>query len=430
MFTFFIQIVDLIYLHKVGLFLVFFILSWLFLISKWVFSRGYVNERKSKRFFSQGGLSGFIDNQSEWYISVIVPVVDEPLDIWKQSLNSIKNALDGRFENNTVIVVPNGGNGFKNAEVARNMGMKVVSVIEASKRVAIKTGLLSLPQEYKGPRAITIILDSDTIVTSSSIGHIIHRFNEDPTIGGVTPKHEIFDRERTVFRVFSDWLEDIRFNEILPGQSKGGAVSCLPGRMLAIKTDLLREAINPLVEQTFMNNKCISGDDRFLTSFLLERNFKCVYEPTSLVYTDAPDTLGKLIKQRLRWSRTSLRETIRSLPWIFRYPYTAFSVLGSIFMRWIYFLVIVNFILFLFGLTVRTHYLDIGVGTLIIGTLVGFIISGFIRQIGHLYRYPSDIKYLIQFLFFTTFILLPTEWYGNISIKESGWMTRDLDGTK
>ena len=158
---------------------------------------------------------------------------------------------------------------------------------------------------------------------------------EDKRVGGATPRHVIdmwfaenISSKRNIWRRIADWLEDIRFEEVLKGQN--GAVGCLPGRLLAIRTKLLHKYIDGLVGQRFLGKPCISGDDRYLTSRLLEDGFKTVYVEDSMVITQAPDTLKGFVQQRLRWSRTSLRETILSLNWIFRYPYLALTTLANV----------------------------------------------------------------------------------------------------
>jgi hyaluronan synthase len=204
-----------------------------------------------------------------------------------------------------------------------------------------------------------------------------------------------------------------------------GAVSCLPGRMLAIRTPILKKAVPALVCQKFLGAECISGDDRFLTSYILgEYGLKTVYVSESVVYTNAPDTLRGFVLQRLRWSRTSLRETLRSLPWIFKYPYCAFTVLSNVILRWFFFTVIMVGLANWFGLVHDQHYLSLSVYEALLFSAWGFMISGFFKQLRHLIKYPKDIAYLPFFLLVTTFILTPVEWVGNLTLRESGWMTR------
>lgn len=422
MFTSFIQTLDLIHNHELGLFLVFFVLSWGFYITKLLYSRGY-----SKQYIDL--ISTVKPNLEDFDVSVIIPVVGEPLEVWEKVLDNLTLALKD-IPTHRVIVIPNGGNGVKNAEMARNKGFDVISLKQPGKRGAIQAGVNHIYPLVDQSRShkVTFILDSDTIVDSDSLKIMLRDFQLHDNLGGVTPRHLVFNREDTISRRVSDWMEDIRFNEVLPGQSKEGAVSCLPGRALGIQTELLKQATPELVSQKFLGKECISGDDRFLTSWLLEKDYLCIYNPAAIVHTDAPSTLKGFIKQRLRWSRTSLRETIRSIPWGFKYPYMMFTVVGNVALRWLFLVVIINFVLFLLGVTTRIHYLELSTFSLITGTIIGFLLSGFLRQLRHLISYPSDFKYLMHFLFITTFILTPVEWFGNFTLKESGWMTRDLHG--
>jgi len=415
MFTFILQLLDLVYLHQVGLFLVFFICSWSIYFIK------ILKANTNKKLITPLSASNRRTTIAT-KISVVIPVVDENLNVWKEVLSRVFLASEhvSAFSNVLVelIVVPNGSNAIEETKIAKQRGFKIVRVKEAGKRNALYEVSKVIDSD------ITVILDSDTILNSYSISDLIWIF-KDAIVGGATPRHKISNRGANIWRIVSDWLEDIRFSEVLKGQNM--AVSCLPGRMLAVRTSLFKECMESMIKQTFLGSKCISGDDRYLTSWLLERGYKCAYVDSAEVETEAPDTLSQFIKQRLRWSRTSLRETIRSLRWLHNYPYTAFTVLTTIIMRWFFFIIVVNFVLFLLGITKQQHYIDLPLVTVIIGSIIGFVMSGFLKQIRHLYNYPRDIIYLIPFLFITTFILTPVEWFGNLTLRESGWMTRKVD---
>lgn len=408
MFTAFLQIADLVELHQLGFFLTFFLLSWLIHIIKLNVSSNYKGPELNGKVSYTG--------------TVLVPVYNEKLDLWREVLSSLNSAVKQAKNRIEVIVIVNGPRS-KHADLlkeeAEKHGYKVIRQLKPSKRLAIYNGA----KEAQGD--ITYILDSDTIMFPETLEDLSQVFY-DPNVGGAMPKQKIFDRNRTKIRMISDWLEDVRFNEIAPGQSIKGAVSCLCGRLLAIRTNLLKEATPLLIKQKFLGSECISGDDRFLTSFLLKNNYKTLYCPNVLVYTDAPDTLKQFMKQRLRWSRTSLRETILSLNWLFRYPYTAFTVIAYAVMKWLFFAVIVMALLSLTNVVNRTHYYDLGFLIVFIGTVVGFFFSGYIRQFRHLKAFPEDFKNLLFFVVVSTFILTPVEWWGNITLKESGWMTRKV----
>ncbi len=354
---------------------------------------------------------------SDLFITAIIPVVDEPANVWKKTLESLEIALKP-FNDSQVIVVANGNNGKDNIELARKHGFNVIKLGMASKRRAIEAGVA------KAKGDVTIILDSDTSVTPDSIIELTSVF-ADKSVGGATPKHIIDGRDRNLMKRISDWMEDIRFQEVVRGQSSTGAVSCLPGRLLAVRTDLLKSIVPSLVSQRFMGKACVSGDDRFITSEILKKGYKTVFVPTSVVSTEAPATLKGFIFQRLRWSRTSFRETLRSISWTLKHPYMTFTVFTTLLMRWFFAVVLAFGIATWAGIIDRSHYLHLPIWLIVVGTIIGFLLSGFFRQLRHLIKYPQDFVYLPIFLFVTTFILTPVEWWGNLTVRESGWMTRD-----
>ena len=81
----------------------------------------------------------------------------------------------------------------------------------------------------------------------------------------------------------------------------------------------------------------ITGDDRVLTSYLLRDGYRTLYDNRATVLTDAPTTLAQVARQRLRWARSSFRETLLAVPWMHTRPYMAFVVVSDVITRWISF---------------------------------------------------------------------------------------------
>lgn len=406
MFAFILQTLDLIYLQKLGLFWVFFILSW------FIFSVKMIR----KRWYQEVG-----GDPTGISVSVIVPVVDEEPGIWEKVLTQLRVATEGL--DHELVVVANGNYSRDNASVAESLGFKVLRLDIAEKRGAILEGSKHVTKD------VTIILDSDTIVSDNAIKRLLRAFTVNQ-VGGATSKHIVFDNEPFV-RTVSNWLEDIRFEYTTKGQSVNGSVSCLPGRMFGIRTHLLKKYAPALASQYFLGIKCKSGDDRFLTSRLLENNWQAVYIESSVVYTNAPDTLTGFAKQRLRWARTSFRESILSLPWVFRYKFAAFTTLSVWIMKLFFLVIMINAVVRWMGILSFDSYLFRAVpelatlGFIVGGTLTGFVLSSFLRHVGHLRRYPSDIPYFIPFIFVTLLILMPIEWYALFTCRRNEWLTRN-----
>lgn len=407
MYIAFIQLLDLYHYNTLGLFLAFFVISWVFFGVKLTMSFKY-----------KGITKALTHNPS---VSIIIPVVDEPMEVWQRTLAGIKAGVgDLKYE---VIIVCNGAYSQDNYDYAKAQGYKVFKLKQADKRYAIEEGVKHATNE------ITILLDSDTMATPYSIQSLVHGF-VDPQVGGIVPLQKVHNREKSIVRRMCDWFEDMRFFYTMPGLSYTNSVPCLIGRLFAIRTDLLKKYIPEFKDQYFLGVRCLSGDDRLLTSYLLKDGYKTLLDRESLVYTECPDTISKFVKQRLRWSRTSFRETILSLPWLFKKPYVATVMLGDILLRWMIFAVYISFLLAILKIVNTPHWLATVVPQIdylwiyILGGLIGMTIGAYIKQIPHLKRYPQDILYVPVFLFFMVFILTPVEWFGNLTIREASWMTR------
>lgn len=352
-------------------------------------------------------------------VSVIVPVVDEPLEIWKQVLTALKSSL--RDMDSEVFVVCNGGNGVENGKVAEEMGFSVIFDRRASKRNAIAVAARRATKE------LTVILDSDTIVSERSIWTIAKAFTSEK-IGGVTPKHEIFHREKSFWRRASDWMEDIRFNNSLRGLSADGVVNCLPGRLFAIRTVILKKLLHKFTTQKILCTRIETGDDRVLTQWMLEAGYTTLYDDSAVVFTSAPDTLSQFAKQRLRWARSSFREGMGSLRNLKGPGYlraVSWYSLADIVLRWWFFAILVSFAAKLISGNGDPHFFHIVLWQYVVFGVAGFILNGYLRQNAHLERYPKDLVWLPVFLFANLFILTPVEWFGNLTFLRQGWLTRN-----
>src|SRR5215217_2691918 len=105
----------------------------------------------------------------------------------------------------------------------------------------------------------------------------------------------------------------------MPAQSVLGQVGCLPGRTIAFRRDILVRSMPAFLRERFLGVFLEISDDRTLTNATLKLGYRTVYQSTSLVYTDAPTRIGKLVKQQYRWARGSQYNTLRMLPWMLRH---------------------------------------------------------------------------------------------------------------
>jgi hyaluronan synthase len=244
--------------------------------------------------------------------SVVVPVYQEPEALFRRVLESVR--ADRPHE---LIAVVDGGDPAIAAVASAYCG-RVVSIPKLGKREAIAAGLCATDPATD----VVVVVDSDTVWAPGTLRELLRPF-ADPRVGGVTPRQAIFDADANPVRRLADWIEDVRYHLVVPAQSVFGQVGCLAGRTIAYRRTAFEPAVRRLVAQRVLGVPQAVGDDRVLTNELLRTGWRTVYQSTARVSTDAPDDWPTFWRQQLRWGRSSQRETLLSLPWLWRRPVAA-----------------------------------------------------------------------------------------------------------
>ncbi|WP_426593907.1 glycosyltransferase [Cellulomonas sp. McL0617] len=409
MFVFILQIREMFSGHfQIYLFAVFSSLVWALWLLKVVLSRRYRP----------------VTEPYEVTTSVVVPVVDEPLDLFREVLERIVAQRPDE-----VIVVING---------AANPGLERVSDDFAplvrwvhtpipGKRNAVMIGTgMSVGD-------VTVLVDSDTIWTEGTLPELVKPF-ANPAVGGVTTRQRILDPTRSWITRWADWLENTRALYSMPAQSSLGQIGCLPGRTIAFRRRILMQVMDAFMTEKFLGVFLEVSDDRTLTNLTLKAGYKTVYQYSSLVYTDAPLQVKKLAKQQLRWARGSQYNTLRMLPWMAGHApvlgiffatdiLLPFLLLGTI-LGWIY-RSVTNTGTNLYEAALSTYTGLTGWFWVVALMIVSSVLSMTIRQIRHLQEKPSDFWRLPVFIIVSTFFLMPIRIFGFLRMAHvAGWGTR------
>jgi hyaluronan synthase len=356
--------------------------------------------------------------------SVVIPVVDEPLDLFRDVLTRI---VEQRPDE--VIVVINGAVNPALEEVSEEFAPLVrwVHTPIPGKRNAVKIGTQLSTGE------ITVLVDSDTVWTDGTLSELVKPF-ADPAVGGVTTRQRILEPERSWITRWADWLENTRALYSMPAQSALGQVGCLPGRTIAFRRRILMQVMDAFMTEKFLGVFLEVSDDRTLTNLTLKAGYRTVYQYTSLCYTDAPLKVKKLAKQQLRWARGSQYNTLRMLPWMLGHApvlsiffladiLLPFLLLGTI-LGWVYRSVSgtgTN----LYEAILQTYTGLNGWVWVVALMIVSSVLSMAIRQIRHLHEKPSDFLRLPVFIIVSTLFLMPIRILGFVRMAHaSGWGTR------
>ncbi|MCG2798127.1 MAG: glycosyltransferase family 2 protein [Cellulomonas sp.] len=356
--------------------------------------------------------------------SVVIPVVDEPEDLFRDVLTRI--VAQGPTE---TIVVINGKPNPALEAICDDFAPAVrwVHTPIPGKRNAVKIGTeLSVGD-------ITVLVDSDTIWTPGALSELVKPF-ADPAVGGVTTRQRILEPERSWITRWADWLENTRALYSMPAQSALGQIGCLPGRTIAFRRRILMSVMDKFMTERFLGVFLEVSDDRTLTNLTLKAGYKTVYQATSLVYTDAPLQLKKLYKQQLRWARGSQYNTLRMLPWMLGHaPVLAIFFLTDIVLPFLLLGTIGGWIYRAATHTGENLYAAIlATYTGMSGwfwvaglMLVSSVLSMSIRQVRHLQEKPSDFFRLPLFIIVSTLFLMPIRLMGFFRMAHAaGWGTR------
>ncbi len=407
MFVFLLQVRDTLTNGRVYLFTIFVMLVWVVWLRRVQLSRRY------RPFEGDVSLT----------TSVIIPVVDEPEELFDEVLRRIVAQ-----EPDEVIVVINGPRNEPLEQICERFDRVIWRWTEIpGKRNALRVGVETMLGD------IAVLVDSDTIWTADTLPELLKPF-ADERVGGVTTRQNILAQERHVLTRWADWMESVRNEYSMPAMSVLGTVGCLPGRTIAFRRQVLVDAMPSFLAERFLGIFLEVSDDRTLTNEALKQGYRTVYQSTSVVYTDAPTNWKKMAKQQLRWARGSQYNTARMLPWMLRHARTlAFFYICDIALP---FLLLCTISGWMFRATqyespdiygAFVHHYGRGLAlVLMIGlSVVMSTASSAVRQSRHLKRRPDDLLRLPAFILISTFFLMPIRLLGFTRMgHNSGWGTR------
>jgi|GEM_PF-1105111 len=444
MYTAWLQLLDTLTFQKPHYFLVFYA----FVMFKWLF----INRLAARYRPFKAGLApdGEPWGRPEWTVpykdrptnfeklrvSFIVPVVNEPEELFRLVLSTLEKQIDRELDE--IIVIINGPRNLKLEAICNDRQFKGVirwkHRLQPGKRGAVIEGLKMSQGNIIG------LLDSDTVTRPGAVSEMLKPFGwysdreTGAKIGGVTTFQTIYRRnEGGMLRRFADWMEDVRAGEYgsMRAMSVLGIVGCLPGRMIALRRVILEESEDEFLGQNgkghfwgFFNSV---SDDRTLTNEALKRGYKTVLQSTARVQTDAPPDLPTFWKQQLRWSRGSQYNTMRMFWHMVRHPRLwplLFVYSADIIVPFWWFGTLANT---LWKTLVRTPeyygsapwYWQV---PLVVG---GTLLSALLRNYPHLKRYPQDVLFLPVYVVLLSLLLTPIRVIGFFQMaRDAGWGTR------
>jgi len=246
-------------------------------------------------------------------VSIIVPAYCEGVVIQE----SIKSLLKQDYENLEIIVVDDGSTDdtyIKAKALEGKHGGKEVRVFtkpNGGKAQALNFGISLASGEF------VLCIDADSVLEPQTVREMVKHFT-DPNVGAVAGYVGVINRINMWTKLQAlEYIEGL--NMVRKAQAFLRLVNIIPGPVGMFRKKAIMD-IGGYHSDTF-------AEDCDLTLRLLEKGWKIQYEPLAVAWTEAPEELLNLIKQRYRWTRGILQAIRKHSSKLFGFrEHPAFSV--------------------------------------------------------------------------------------------------------
>jgi cellulose synthase/poly-beta-1,6-N-acetylglucosamine synthase-like glycosyltransferase/peptidoglycan/xylan/chitin deacetylase (PgdA/CDA1 family) len=224
-------------------------------------------------------------------VSVLIPAFNESKVIAK----SIERILQSDYTQLEVIVIDDGSTDNTSAVVREHFGgdarVHLLALHNQGKARAINAGLAI------ASGSIVVALDADTQFEADCVAKLTRWFT-DPNVGAVAGNAKVGNRVNTITR----WqaLEYITAQNLeRRALAAIDSITVVPGAVGAWRRDLL-DNVGGFPPQTL-------AEDQDLTLRIQTAGYRVIYDDQAIAWTEAPETLAGLAKQRFRWSFGTLQ---------------------------------------------------------------------------------------------------------------------------
>ena len=226
-------------------------------------------------------------------VSVIVPCYNEEMVIQ----SSLKSLINQTYKNYEIIVIDDGSSDkthliSKSMEFTENSKRLVAyTKPNSGKANSLNFGI----EKAKGELILTV--DADSKLSANAI-ELMTEYFDDPEVGAVAGS--VYVTNKTTIWTKLQALEYVQgLNLVRNGQAFLKLVNIIPGPIGMFKKSAILE-VGGYQNDTF-------AEDCELTLNLINKNYKIDYEIDAISYTEAPEDLTDLLKQRYRWTRGILQ---------------------------------------------------------------------------------------------------------------------------
>lgn len=218
-------------------------------------------------------------------LSVVIAAYNEEKVIAATLRSVLKTEYRGDLE---VIVVDDGSTDETSREAAalNDPRVRVLRQANGGKSAALAHGVSVARHE------IVVFLDADTQFQADTLDELVKPLS-DPKVGAVSGHARVGNLKTWIARCQS--LEYIcGFNLDRRAYDALNAITVVPGAISALRKDAIADA-GGFASDTL-------AEDTDLTLSLHRAGWRVTYAPAAIAWTEAPETVGTLAKQRFRWA--------------------------------------------------------------------------------------------------------------------------------
>ena len=226
-------------------------------------------------------------------VSVIVPAYNEGAMI-QSSIRSLLRLDYPRFE---ILVVDDGSTDDTYPRARRYQGIhgraevRVLHQRNGGKARALNTGI----RNARG--SLVLCMDGDSVLAPGTLRNAVRHF-ANAAVGAVAGSVKVVNRTNVLSRLQAlEYVEGL--NMVRQAQAFFRAVNIIPGPIGVFRRSALLE-VGGYESDTF-------AEDCDITLRLLAEGWQIKYDAGAIAYTEAPEQLLDLLKQRYRWTRGILQ---------------------------------------------------------------------------------------------------------------------------
>ena len=226
-------------------------------------------------------------------VSIIVPCYNEQEGI----VASLKSLLEQTYPNIEILVIDDGSSDSTYA-LAKTFefddgikSLKVYSKPNGGKSRALNFGI----QKARGD--LICAVDADSKLDPYAIELLVQHF-KDERIAAVAGSVKVINDDKFITKLQAlEYIEGL--NMVKNGQAFLKLVNIIPGPLGMFRKEAMKK-VGYYAHDTF-------AEDCDITLNLIAHGYKIDFEPDAIAYTEAPENLLDLLKQRYRWTRGILQ---------------------------------------------------------------------------------------------------------------------------